>query len=78
MRGTDTRFVFLFPTQPVVSQLEAAFEKGMWNQAFMLDGNLYNVDLKKYTQCNIKTNFTREVRRRPQLISDTELWPLIK
>ncbi|MGH0183473.1 UNVERIFIED_CONTAM: hypothetical protein FKN15_011896 [Acipenser sinensis] len=64
--------------EPVVSQLEAAFEKGMWNQAFMLDGNLYNVDLKKYTQCNIKTNFIREVRRRPQLISDTELWPLIK
>ncbi|MGH0125444.1 UNVERIFIED_CONTAM: hypothetical protein FKN15_031942 [Acipenser sinensis] len=63
--------------EPVVSQLEAAFEKGMWNQAFMLDGNLYNVDLKKYTQCNIKTNFIREVRRRPQLISDTELWPLI-
>ncbi|KAK1156739.1 protein mono-ADP-ribosyltransferase TIPARP-like [Acipenser oxyrinchus oxyrinchus] len=64
--------------EPVVSQLEAAFEKGMWNQAFMLDGNLYNVDLKKYTQRNIKTNFIREVRRRPQLISDTELWPLIK
>ncbi|XP_041089764.1 protein mono-ADP-ribosyltransferase TIPARP-like isoform X2 [Polyodon spathula] len=64
--------------EPVISQLEAAFEKGMWNQAFMLNGNLYNVDLKKYTQRNLTTNFIREVRRRPQLISDTELWPLIK
>ncbi|XP_041089765.1 protein mono-ADP-ribosyltransferase TIPARP-like isoform X3 [Polyodon spathula] len=63
--------------EPVISQLEAAFEKGMWNQAFMLNGNLYNVDLKKYTQRNLTTNFIREVRRRPQLISDTELWPLI-
>ncbi|MBN3321387.1 PARPT polymerase, partial [Atractosteus spatula] len=59
--------------EPIASQLEAAFEKGMWNQAFSLNGVIYNVDLKKFTQRNVKTGFTRSIRRRPRFFSDVRL-----
>ncbi|CAM5169543.1 unnamed protein product [Eretmochelys imbricata] len=56
---------WLMYEEPVRWELLAAFEKGMWNHAFELRGRLYNVDLKKMTQRNVRTGFTRRILRRP-------------
>ncbi|MBN3297737.1 PARPT polymerase, partial [Amia calva] len=59
--------------EPIASQLEGAFEKGMWNEAFILNGNIYNVYLKNFTQCNVATGYSRSIRRRPCFLSDLRL-----
>ncbi|XP_067391153.1 protein mono-ADP-ribosyltransferase TIPARP-like [Emydura macquarii macquarii] len=52
--------------EPLQSELLAAFEKGMWNHAFKLGDQLYNVNLKQLTQRNVRTGFTRRIRCRPK------------
>ncbi|XP_054859869.1 protein mono-ADP-ribosyltransferase TIPARP-like [Eublepharis macularius] len=55
--------------EPVGQELVAAFQRGLWNRAFYLDGRLYNVNFKKLTQLNVKTLFSRDIRCRPVLRS---------
>ncbi|XP_074836506.1 protein mono-ADP-ribosyltransferase TIPARP-like [Carettochelys insculpta] len=57
--------VWLVYEEPMQWELLAAFEKGMWNHAFKLHGRLYNVDLKRLTQSNVHTGFTRRILHRP-------------
>ncbi|XP_053150992.1 protein mono-ADP-ribosyltransferase TIPARP-like isoform X2 [Hemicordylus capensis] len=56
-------------SKSVAEELVSAFQRGMWNHTFRLNDCLYNVDLKRLTQCNIKTGFTRRIMFRPVLRS---------
>ncbi|XP_060108587.1 protein mono-ADP-ribosyltransferase TIPARP-like [Heteronotia binoei] len=64
--------------EPVAQELVAAFERGLWNHAFYLDGHLYNVDLKNHTQCNVRTKFSRPVIHRPVLRSCANIAPYLR
>ncbi|XP_042305821.1 protein mono-ADP-ribosyltransferase TIPARP-like [Sceloporus undulatus] len=64
--------------EPIVRELVAAFEKGMWNHAFYLHGHLYNVDIKQMTQCNVRSGFTRNIMYRPILRTCTSMVPYLR
>ncbi|KAH0629046.1 hypothetical protein JD844_010809 [Phrynosoma platyrhinos] len=64
--------------EPIARELVAAFEKGMWNHAFYLHGNLYNVDIKTMTQHNVRSGFTRKIKYRPVLRTCTSMMPYLR
>nr|XP_028564973.1 protein mono-ADP-ribosyltransferase TIPARP-like [Podarcis muralis] len=51
--------------EPIAQELVAAFERGMWNHAFRVQDQIYNVDLKQFIQRNVKMGFTRDITFRP-------------
>lgn len=59
-------------------QLNLAFELGAWTHAFEIYGRLYCVCLKRLTQRNVKTGFSREVRRRPIYHSYESMAPYLR
>nr|XP_033781318.1 protein mono-ADP-ribosyltransferase TIPARP-like isoform X2 [Geotrypetes seraphini] len=64
--------------ETIALELEGAFQKGMWNHAFRLKDRLYNADLKRFTQTNIKTKYKRGLRHRPTFQWHMELVPYLR
>ncbi|KAJ1122326.1 hypothetical protein NDU88_000819 [Pleurodeles waltl] len=59
-------------------QLNLAFELGAWTHAFETNGCLYCVCMKGLTQRNVKTGFSRDVRRRPIYRSYESMAPYLR
>ncbi|XP_043935556.1 protein mono-ADP-ribosyltransferase TIPARP-like [Protopterus annectens] len=64
--------------EPLATELNAAFEKGMWNHAFVANGKNYNINLKGFIQRNITTGYCRYIRRRPIFRSEMDMHPYLK